>query len=73
MPTPGEVVLNKDKLLVMSFGIGSSSCRRTRMETWSREADYASESVRRIIYRPANLITYGSLKEELACTCAGRL
>lgn len=37
MSTPGEVVLNKDKLLVISFGAGGSSCGRIRMEVWSRE------------------------------------
>jgi len=32
VPTPGEVVLGKDKLLVMSPGAGSSTCRRSKIE-----------------------------------------
>lgn len=37
VPTPGRVVLGKDRLVVMSSGAGSSTCRRTKMEEWSRE------------------------------------
>lgn len=37
MPTPGKVVLGKDRLVAMSSGAGSSTCRRTKMEEWTGE------------------------------------
>lgn len=72
VPTPGEVVLSKGKLLVMSSGVGGSTCRRTKTEGWSR--DQLAVFQRAWEELPTNslsLILSGSWKEELACKDTG--